>query len=79
MTAGGQTALHLACQSHNKETLELLLTHPDIDPSIVNSQVSLNTMISVGTNICKLSLMYNTSKSTQKFVPTLYMLASPKQ
>ena len=39
VTAGGQTALHLACQSHNRETLELLLAHPDIDPSIVNNQV----------------------------------------
>ena len=73
MTAGGQTALHLACQSHNKETLELLLTHPDIDPSIVNSQVSLNTMISVGTNICILSLMSNTSINLQKIVLTHYL------
>ena len=40
VTAGGNTALHLACQSHNRETLELLLLHPDIDPDIVNNQVA---------------------------------------
>ena len=39
-TAGGQTPLHLASQSHNRETLELLLSHPEIDPGIVNNQVS---------------------------------------
>ena len=37
-TTGGQTPLHLACHSNNRETLELLLSHPDIDHSIINKQ-----------------------------------------
>ena len=41
VTRGGQTALHLTCQSNNRETLELLLAHPDIDPTITNNQVRL--------------------------------------
>ena len=34
---GNQTPLHLVCaSSHNSPALQLLLLHPDIDPSIVN-------------------------------------------
>ena len=36
-TNGGQTALHLAAaNSQAAQTLELLLTHPDVDPGLVN-------------------------------------------
>ena len=45
VTRGGQTPLHLACQSHNKETLELLLMRPDLDPSIVNNQGDTARMV----------------------------------
>ena len=45
VTKGGQTPLHLACQSHNKETLELLLMRPDIDPSLVNNQGDTARMV----------------------------------
>lgn len=39
LTRGGQTPLHLASlSSSSRETLELLLMHPDIDPSIENGQ-----------------------------------------
>ena len=41
VTRGGQTPLHLTCQSNNRQTLELLLSHPDIDPTILNSQGDL--------------------------------------
>ena len=37
LTNGKQTPLHLAsCNDRAKETLELLLTHPDIDPTLCN-------------------------------------------
>ena len=45
LTDGGHTPLHLTCQTNSRETLELLLSHPDIDPSIVNCQVSLYTSV----------------------------------
>lgn len=39
LTRGGQTPLHLASlSSSSRHTLELLLSHPDIDPDIPNSQ-----------------------------------------
>ena len=44
LTKGGQTPLHLTSQSNNRETLELLLAHPDIDPTITNSQVGLSSL-----------------------------------
>lgn len=35
---GSQTPLHLACaSSYNSPALQLLLTHPDTDPRVVNS------------------------------------------
>eukprot|EP00092_Neocalanus_flemingeri_P021694 GFUD01023532.1.p1 GENE.GFUD01023532.1~~GFUD01023532.1.p1 ORF type:complete len:228 (+),score=92.24 GFUD01023532.1:38-721(+) len=37
-THGGQTPLHLACQSNHRHTVELLLSHPDITVDMVNSQ-----------------------------------------
>ena len=44
-TRGGQTALHLTSQSNNRETLELLLAHPDIDPAITNNQVIIERVL----------------------------------
>jgi len=39
LTRGGQTPLHLASlSSRSRRTLELLLSHPDTDPDIRNSQ-----------------------------------------
>lgn len=38
LTNGKQTPLHLASSNHRaKETLELLLMHPDIDPALCNN------------------------------------------
>ena len=39
VTRGGQTPLHLAClASNSRDTVELLLSQPDLDPSLRNSQ-----------------------------------------
>eukprot|EP00092_Neocalanus_flemingeri_P087592 GFUD01110565.1.p1 GENE.GFUD01110565.1~~GFUD01110565.1.p1 ORF type:complete len:194 (+),score=72.65 GFUD01110565.1:53-634(+) len=37
-THGGQTPLHLACQSNHRQPVKLLLSHPDITVDMVNSQ-----------------------------------------
>ena len=46
VTRGGQTPLHLACLAgSSRETVELLLAHQDIDPTLANSQGDTPRMV----------------------------------
>ena len=44
-THGGNTPLHLACQQNHRNTVELLLAHPDINPDMVNTQGDTPRMV----------------------------------